>query len=415
MIRYRYDESGFRVYGEGGLSSFVYRPLHPINSEFFASHTPPDHPFPDDLASGFELYHAKDGQLCSLPAEWRNCAGQDLIEGVYLSLVRSNNTDVSSRELSRLLLFVVDYYFARLPWLLTVLLVADDRHDLVLREPELGGFVQLGRAQEMDHRVASLYELSRLRWDSSKKDHAKFDPELTATAGSRNMSASAVFLGTSSATKRAQYEFLLRSHGLQTLRPLRSLSLPEPQVEGYGPAPETALVVDPLKHASRWLARDQIFPFLIEDTMLFIEHFNSDYDNAPLLPGPDTKRWWSALGIEGLLAVMHGSTRRRAKYVCQLGVQAGPGEYDFYRAELEGIIATKRRVSLDSVNGQPYTNPSYFHSLFIPNDSNRTLAEMGPMEFAEFDYRRRCVATASRKLKSVARPFFKQEELPISG
>ncbi len=134
-------------------------------------------------------------------------------------------------------------------------------------------------------------------------------------------SAPTVYFGTGSHEKREQYRYLLRCYGLELLPLTHTLKLSEPQVEGVGSVPESALVTAPLKLYSRFAAAlENTYPVVVEDTMLFIEHFNNDYARSPILPGADTKRWWRTLGAPGVLRTMQGSKRRKATYVCQLGL-----------------------------------------------------------------------------------------------
>jgi inosine/xanthosine triphosphate pyrophosphatase family protein len=224
---------------------------------------------------------------------------------------------------------------------------------------------------------------------------------------------STIYLGTSSSVKSAQYAHLFARYGIRVLGvPLR-LPLTEPQVEGVGSTAEALLVTEPLKSAARWVTRTPYLPFLIEDTMLFVEHFNDNFFEEPLLPGPDTKRWWSALGAEGILRLMQGSERREAIYVCQFGVLFGTGWYQTYRAEVRGSIAREMRTTDEAFASFPRTNAEFFHSIFVPTGSNHTYGEMGPAEFASFDYRARCVDAAAPQLRSILKDFPHQAALDL--
>lgn len=211
-----------------------------------------------------------------------------------------------------------------------------------------------------------------------------------------------VFFSTGSAQKLEQYRYLLSEHGLavEPLRPLRSVH--EPQVDGSGPQAETVLVELPLKDLARFAVRGDTFPLVVEDTMLFIEHFNEDWAR-PMLPGPDTKRWWHALGNDGVLRLLDGSGRRRALYVCQLGVLTGRGDYLVFRSEIKGRIANSSRTVSEAWSQFPRSNPTYFHQIFVPSGTDITLAEMMPEQFAAFDYRRIAVNRAATALTQAAR------------
>ena len=218
------------------------------------------------------------------------------------------------------------------------------------------------------------------------------------------MSAPAVWLFTGSDRKRAQYRYLLAELGLALRAPAITVGVHEPQIEGVGAGPEQALVTEPLRQVADEVQLLDAYPFVIDDTMLFVEHVNGDYDARPVLPGPDTKRWWAALGAAGLVRLLAGSTARRARYVCQLGVLTGPGAQPrVYRVELDGAIAPG--VGGDPPGGDdfPRTNGYFFHSVFVPVGAGCTLAEMDAPEFARHDYRRRGLHLAAPLLQDAVR------------
>ncbi len=169
------------------------------------------------------------------------------------------------------------------------------------------------------------------------------------------------------------------------------VELTEPQIVDASADSELALVRHPLKLVARFLAAGKRTPFLVEDTMLFIEFFNSHYEADAELPGHDVKRWWRQLGTDGVLRLMGSTTLRRAHYVSQLGVYLGRDRYVYARGETHGRIAQHSRVADEALRGVPATSPWFFHSIFVPDGSTRTLAEMDAGEFASFDYRRRAV------------------------
>lgn len=212
------------------------------------------------------------------------------------------------------------------------------------------------------------------------------------------MLARRIHLATGSALKLRQYDFLLERIGLCVAAVRYVPRLFEPQVDGTGASNEAALVAEPLKTLSRFAARNDGYPLVVEDTMLFIDHFNRE---VPALPGPDTKRWWLALGNAGLLELMGHSQARDAKYVCQLGVSTAPGDYKIFRVEVSGSIATEERTSRVGRENFPRTNANYFHPVFIPRGTRRTLGEMDEEEFARFDYRHAVVAKAAPYLTEV--------------
>jgi inosine/xanthosine triphosphate pyrophosphatase family protein len=213
-----------------------------------------------------------------------------------------------------------------------------------------------------------------------------------------------LFLSTSNHRKFAELEFLFACRNFQIIKIPPPTDLTEPQVEISDPDFESELVRHPLTIAAKFVERERV-PFVVEDTMIFIEFFNRNYGEEPELPGYDTKRWWRQLGCEGVLNLMKDSPRRRAKYVSQIGAYLGNRQYLIGRGEVSGTIAWESRISDQAQAAVPITSPWFFHSIFVPEGTTRTLAEMGPEEFVMFDYKRRAVDQFIGKLRSTAMAF----------
>lgn len=308
---------------------------------------------------------------------------------------------------AQLVATALSLYFEAMPWLLTVTVQTNDepKNSAVLAFYRKCGF-QDRYMVDYPNKRDSLMEVERTNSMGPGSVFGDFDnlkiaprpPVLhrlpdpcddPATLESR-----IVFFGTTSNEKFVQYRYLLKAYGLRLQRLQHNISLTEPQIDDPGPLAESALVAGPLKLFSRFAAKNTSFPVMVEDTMLFIEHFNNHYDVRPILPGPDTKRWWMALQADGVLRVLGPSERRAAKYVCQIGVNYAPGLYEYFRHEQPGRIADEVRIAPASLSNFPYTNSTFFHSIFIPQGSSRTIAEMDSNEFLKFDYRRACLTKA---------------------
>ena len=147
----------------------------------------------------------------------------------------------------------------------------------------------------------------------------------------------------------------------------------------------------PLKLASRFITST---PCIIEDTMLFIEYFNRNGGTWEL-PGLDTKRWLRQLGLNGLLDIMGNTSKRKARFVSQTGAYLKSNKYFYGRGETFGRIAFERAYINDKKYG---TYPCFFHLLFIPDGSNKTLAEMDMFEYAQFDYMRKSIVQLIRNI-----------------
>ncbi|HLO98463.1 MAG TPA: non-canonical purine NTP pyrophosphatase [Fimbriimonas sp.] len=309
---------------------------------------------------------------------------------------------------AQLVLMAIKLIFDAIPSLLTFTVQTNDER---VNEPVISFYESLGfkRAYRVQYpsktdvlldlerdattpRVASLMQLNgRAKFDGLRPKGKLPDPwSMRVTE-----SAFPIWFGSTSKQKLDQYRFLFRAHGLRLYKLQQVIDLVEPQVEATRQNSESELVEAPLKLFSRFAATLQTYPVVVEDTMLFIEHFHENYDALAVLPGPDTKRWWQALGAQGVCRIMKSSRRRRAKYVCQIGVNWAPKEYANFRYEICGEIASKPQRDRQSERNFPYTNATFFHSIFVPEGANRTLASMDANEFFEYDYRRRCVQEAA--------------------
>jgi inosine/xanthosine triphosphate pyrophosphatase family protein len=313
-----------------------------------------------------------------------------------------------------LLSAALDIFFAAVPALLTVTVQTNDSHENhhVIRIYKQLGFKHCCWVK-YHNKVDSLMELHRLQWAADRESHrlsGGINSEalrayvrvgvISLSNYDGKMPAPVVYLGSGSKEKREQYAMLFRQYGLLLRSLPTSISLPEPQIDGSGTAVESELVAFPLRASSRFIASSNSYPVVIDDTMLFVEAFNRSYSNCRLLPGPDTKRWWAALGADGLLGLLGNSSRRSAHYVCQLGVHYAPGEYESFRYELPGRISYEARSTRDAIDQFPRSNATFFHVLFIPDGSERTLGEMEPEEFIRYDYRRHCLAKAAASIRS---------------
>lgn len=231
---------------------------------------------------------------------------------------------------------------------------------------------------------------------------------LTSASGSARPDAlrPMVHLHTGSDEKRRQYRYLFAELGLELMpAPAGMPDKREPQIEDCGAAAEKLLVAKPLDDVAELVEREGLYPFVVEDTMLFIEHFNGNYANEKILPGADTKRWWRALGADGVLALMGDTETRSAQYVCQLAVLLGPGERRCFRAEVDGSIALRVDPPASHSDAPPGDFPrnTFFHSIFIPEGATATLAGMDQGTFLRHDYRRRCLAGAAAPILTAAR------------
>jgi len=207
-----------------------------------------------------------------------------------------------------------------------------------------------------------------------------------------------IYFGTSSSIKFNQYEKIFSDLGIELIQVQKFSNI---LIEPQGGDDIHRVVTHPLKLAARFVAQQGQIPFMIEDTMLFLEPFSKRYMEYYGLPGADTKNWWNNLGIDGFLELLDGQKSRNALFFCKIGAYFGGQFYQFAEAFKPGIISEEVRVSKEAELGMPVSNPEYFHSVFIPEGSTKTMGEMGPDVFPEYDYRRECAKNLVDKINSV--------------
>jgi XTP/dITP diphosphohydrolase len=98
-------------------------------------------------------------------------------------------------------------------------------------------------------------------------------------------------------------------------------------------------------------------------------------------PGLASARWADD-GVTALLEVLEGVSDRRARYVCELVALSPVGEELRGTGILEGAIATERRG--DEGFG--------YDPIFVPDGSERTVAELGNSWKHEHSHRARAAA-----------------------
>ena len=106
-------------------------------------------------------------------------------------------------------------------------------------------------------------------------------------------------------------------------------------------------------------------PCFVADTGFYID----DYPNNPGYPGAFVKRSGISSDIDGLLQTMKSKTDRRCKFVDCLTFYDGNEFYTFYGVSSGILSETKRGESIKRAK-------SNLWYVFIPNNCNKTLAEM---------------------------------------
>jgi non-canonical purine NTP pyrophosphatase (RdgB/HAM1 family) len=120
-------------------------------------------------------------------------------------------------------------------------------------------------------------------------------------------------------------------------------------------------------------------PVLVEDMGL-------SYDALGRLPGTLTKWFYSELGLEGMCRLLDGYKTRQATGEICFGYFDGKN-VKLFEGKIRGVIADKPRG-----NGGFGWNP-----IFIPEGTNKTLAEMDDEETKKFSLRTTTVYPEIRK------------------
>lgn len=349
----------------------------------------------DDISLSFIVFDSKKLPIGLLIAYRRHYSLRHPVESVYINRLSITKRYRNLTIGTQLVEIAANYYFQlfRSIQVVSVQTNYEERNGRVISFYKNMGFVPWGPVK-YQNKLDILLLKFRMTGQSQYPGigQSAFDssiPEL-------ERSLPIVYLASSSKEKMRQYTFLLNSQGFGLRAFPQKLTMTEPQVEGSGLDSERALVELPLKQNARFFAKSSELPVLVDDTMLFIGYFNKN-PNDMWLPGPDTKRWWAALGAEGVLRLLGNTQDRFAKYVCQIGLVSGPGNVTTFRYELNGRISFKLG-SFAKISGHPFTDGKFFHRIFIPEGANIPLSEMEADEFILYDYRRKCLENAIHKI-----------------
>ncbi len=342
---------------------------------------------------------------------WRNelsyfCFCENKLIGVIFSYFKKsdNNTPFDSVYVHRLVIspehrnnsvaekllkYCIKKYFEQLPWLKNISIQATSNPK---NEPALALYKKIGFShfgiKNYTYKTDELLLLQNVDNKYVKGTGSQISHNPRIPSENTDMRDAKFYFSTSSEEKRKQFTWLFSLYNLNLDFYDISNLLIEPQIDAPTIESEKMLVSHPIKFASRFIKKK---PFIVEDTMLFIEEFNQNYDVNPELPGLDTKRWWRQLGNDGVLKLLSESNKRKAKYVSQIGCYINAKQYYFGRGELSGVIAQIPSISDESIKNFPKTNPWFFHQIFIPDGYNVPLSLLSASDFTMVDYRRKAL------------------------
>lgn len=309
-------------------------------------------------------------------------------DSVYIHRLVINPEHRNNSVAEHLLQYCIKTYFETIPWLknISIQVTSNPKNEPAISLYSKIGFTFFGIKKYKNKTDSLLLLQSTDDNHSSNNSNIIHNPRLPSE--SIDIRDAKFYFSTSSEEKRKQFSWLFSLYNLNLDFYNISNLLIEPQVDSPTIESEKMLVSHPIKFASRFIKKK---PFIVEDTMLFIEEFNQDYDLKPELPGLDTKRWWRQLGNDGVLRLLSRSKKRKAKYVSQIGCYLNAKQYYFGRGELHGVIAQIPRISEESKVNFPKTNPWFFHQIFIPDGYDVPLSLLSASDFTMIDYRRKAL------------------------
>ena len=294
--------------------------------------------------------------------------------------------------------------FSEIPWLLNISCQTNNcrDNDYVIQFYKSIGFVEMYNVYYSD-KIDILFLLEREKLNMQvpslivRKHLSLPHPRLSVFSNFAKSTCvlPTLYFSSTNEKKKRIIKFILNNYNIRVSFVKPPIEMTEPQVEEPTIAEERKLVSLPLKAVSRFI---ETVPYVIEDTMLFIEYFNRNGKQWEL-PGLDTKRWLRQIELEGLLQIMNNTKRRRARFVSQTGAYVKAGTYYYGRGEIEGYIANY----VAQINNPRYgTYPFFFHRVFIPDGANKTLAEMDMFEYAKYDYMRKSINDLLSKLSQLS-------------
>ncbi len=126
-----------------------------------------------------------------------------------------------------------------------------------------------------------------------------------------------------------------------------------------------------------WLQERISSPFVIDDSGVFIDHFNG-------FPGTYTRYIYDTIGLKGVLRQMEGVDDRECTFRCVLGLLTESGEKQKFVGECSGTLINELRGE----GGFGYD------PIFIPDGFDKTFAELASEEKNSISHR----GKAMRKL-----------------
>lgn len=346
----------------------------------------------DKWKYSFAIYNSSGEIIGVLISYFRIADEKHILDSLYIHKLSIREDYKNNGIGSKALQFVIQHVFKLMKWLLNITVQTNDclENSKVLHFYEKNGFIRLYNVFYTDKvDILMLYkrpeELNSINCEQlyCPQQLKYYHPRLCHIVGALPaiMQLPEIYFSSTNYHKKNHVKFILQNYNIHVSFVSQPFPLTEPQIERADPEEELNLVRFPLKFISRFINNT---PYVVEDSMLFIEFFNRNNKKWEL-PGADTKRWWKQLEAEGLLSILGNTKKRKAKFVSQTGAYTQANEYYFGRGELSGSIADSIPSCINSSIG---TYPYFFHQVFIPDGATKTLSEMNAFEFSQYDYMR---------------------------
>lgn len=357
----------------------------------------------------------KNGRpVCLLVGYFRLSDDSLPMDSVYIHRLVTSREERRNGLAEHLLHFAIDYYYQNLSWLqnISIQVTAKPVNIAASSLYSKVGFKLFGE-KVYPNKIDKILIYRRVQNTSKLACYEDLftNPRLTDESSGKSRDLTFYF-STSSKEKKQQFKWLFSLYNLKLDFYDLGSELIEPQVDNIPGQSLELLVRYPLKNAARFINK---VPFFVEDTSLYIEEFNSDFDNAPELPGQDTKRWWRQLKNEGVLKLLGNSKKRKARYVSLIGCFFGPGSYVVGKSEINGRIADEAKSSENSEQRFPKTNPWFFHQIFIPEGYSKQLSLLNQQDFTIIDYRRKALEDLLVNVKQEIIKSGEQTEINFNG
>lgn len=214
-----------------------------------------------------------------------------ILDSVYIHKLAIQEEYKNKGIGSKLLQHVIISCFGQMQWLWNITVQTNDceENQRVIHFYQKNGFKRLYSINYAD-KIDVLMLIERSQYQSYDFHYIQtpscpslFHPRLgnLLNISSRTTTMPILYFSTTNTYKRTIVQFILHNYNIDTVFIKQSYPITEPQIECADIEEELNLVRFPLKNISRFINKT---PYVIEDSMLFVEYFNRN-SSAWELPG----------------------------------------------------------------------------------------------------------------------------------